>query len=451
MKKRGAVVFMLLPIFKTIIVTLKISIMKYFIIIIVASIAIACGHKEDAFATSSKDYNVFLHAAPKPSTSKYYELWNHKITKDSSQLLSFGNVAAEYNRYFKNTGDISFLKKAEQALTKAVEIANINQASYKRALARNYIAQHRFKEALTLAEEAQKLGGGAKETKQLLFDVHMELGNYSAANSYLDSITNLSDFGYLIRVAKWNDYKGDLDTTIRFMEKAMVKAESAKNRALMLWSYTNIADYYGHAGRIAASYEYYLKSLSLDPQNAYAKKGIAWIIFSHEKNGKEALRILDAITENYHAPDYYMLKAEIADFMGDKQKRNQNLDTYASVVANKHYGDMYNGYNVEYYLGHTNAIEKAFHLAKIEVGNRPTPESYNLLATAFYKNKEYGKALQIVEEHIMDKTYEPAILWNAAKIYKANQKLKMVTELKPELLGAVYELGPAALEQIQSL
>jgi hypothetical protein len=40
-----------------------------------------------------------------------------------------------------------------------------------RSLGRNYIAQHRFKEALDLANKALAIGEGRKETKIKLFDV----------------------------------------------------------------------------------------------------------------------------------------------------------------------------------------------------------------------------------------------------------------------------------------
>ena len=80
------------------------------------------------------------------------------------------------------------------------------------------------------------------------------------------------------------------------------------------------------------SYYYYLKALELNPNDAYAKKGIAWIIFSYEKNPEEALRILDAITENYSSPDYYLLKAEIADYMGSEEIQAKNLDLYFKSV-----------------------------------------------------------------------------------------------------------------------
>nr|WP_298925150.1 tetratricopeptide repeat protein [uncultured Allomuricauda sp.] len=424
--------------------------MKYILLFFATILVVSC-QQESSFKTNKKDYNHYLAVEPVKTTSKYFELWNYKIKQDSLQLLSFGNVASEYNRFFQSTGDIQYLKKAEQALSRAVDIAAIGKAGYRRALARNYISQHRFKEALQLAKSALDLGSGLKESQSLLFDIHLELGNYNEAEKYLDSIQNMSDFGYLIRLAKWNDHKGDLDTTIRLMEKAANKAESSKNRGLLIWSYTNLADYYGHAGRIDDSYKNYLKALELDNQNAYAKKGIAWIVFSHERNGKEALRILDAVLETHKSPDYYLLKAKIGEFIGDELLKMKAYDDYYILVQNEAYGDMYNSYNIDFYLNELQANDKALELAKIEVENRQTPESYDLLAYSFFKRGEKEKALELVENHIIGKTFEPTILQHAAEIYKASGTKIKVAELKEELLGAIYELGPNKESQILNL
>ena len=425
--------------------------MKYFNIILILILVVACKQGNDSI-TDSEDYNIYLKVERPQTNSKYFQLWNSKINSDSTQLLSFGNVAGEYNRYFTTTGNIEFLKKAEQALVKAVEIANIGQASYARALARNYISQHRFKEALEMAKLADSVGGGRKDTQALFFDVHMELGNYSLAEKYLDSIKNISDFGYLIRNGKWNDFKGDLDTTIAFMEMALEKAESSKNKNLLLWSYTNLADYYGHAGRIKDSYKGYLKALALDSGNAYAKKGIAWIVFSHEKNGKEALRILDAIATTHNTPDHHLLKAEIFDFMGNDVEKAQSLDAYFNSIQNPSYGVMYNTYTIDFLLDHAKqANPQVLDLAMLEVKNRATPESYHFLAKTYLKMGKEKEALKIVEEKINGKTFEPGILLNVAKVYKANGLYDEVNNLKNELEEAVYELGPGSKEEIEML
>ncbi len=411
----------------------------------------ACTTKNPDAVAQKADYNQYLVSQPTKTTSKYFELWNSKIRPDSIQLTSFGIVGGEYNRYFQQTGNIEFLKKAEKSLEKAVEIAAIGKPGYYRALARNYISQHRFREALQLADSAAAIGGGKTETQSLFFDVHMELGNYEIAEQYLDSLKNMSDFGYMIRLAKWNDYKGDLDTTINFMELAKAKAESSNNKELMLWSYTNLGDYYGHAGRIQDSYNEFLKALAIDENNAYAKKGIAWIVFSHDKNPEEAIRILDSVTKTYDAPDYFLLKAEIADYMGDDLVRTKNLDQYFTKVKNSDYGDMYNAYNLNLYIEETQQYDQALVLAKKEVENRPTPESYSWLGYSYLKNGDAKTAMEIVDKYVYGKTFEPVLLYQAAEIYKANGQTDKVIELKEELTGALYELGPSMEKQIHDL
>lgn len=425
--------------------------MKHVVMLLSVLLFFSCKTEVEKTLTNRNDYDRFLVSQELDTTSKYFDMWNSKIKSDSSQFLSFGIVAGEYNRYFKNTGNIKFLKKAEQALKKAVEVANIGKSGYYRALARNYISQHRFREALIMADSALYLGSGMEESQALLFDVHMELGNYFKAKKYLDSIENLSSFGYLIRVAKWSDFKGDLDTTIRFMEKAKEKAENTKNRHLMLWSYTNLADYYGHAGRIEESYGSYLKSLEIDPKNAYAKKGLAWIVFSYEKNAKEALRILDSVTENHKAPDYYLLKAEIAEYLGDELLKIKNQEEYFNAIQDPSIGKMYNAYTVPIYLEQTGQYESALNIAKKEVANRPTPEAYSLLANSYLKLGNEELALAIANDFILDRTFEPAILFRVAEIYKAAGKRDKVEVLKEELLEAVYELGPTMENKIVDL
>ena len=411
----------------------------------------SCSSNTDVKITDSNDYDKYLSSKPAKVTSKYFELWNSKIKPDSMQLTSFGIVAGEYTRFFKETGNITYLKKAEQALKRAVDIAAIGKAGYYRALSRNYISQHRFKEALVWAEKAELLGGGLLASRSLLFDVNMELGNYQLAHSYLDLIHNKEDFGYLIRAAKWQDHKGNLDQAVVLMEKATRKADASNNPELKLWAYTNLADFYGHAGRLTEAYQRYLQALAIDGNNAYAKKGIAWIVFSHEKNPTQALHILDAVTDVNETPDYHILKAEVAAYAHEELKASMSLDAFYQSVQNVAYGDMYNTHKIKFYLDVTGQHDKALVLAKEEVANRATPESYDLLAYTYLKNENPTKALDLVLTHVEGKTFEPEALFHMAEVYKANGAMEKVEKLKKELADASFEMGPEFSEQLASL
>ena len=425
--------------------------MRLILLLFTFLLILSCSEQKQTKITDAADYEAFLFAEAPKTTSKYFELWNSKIRPDSMQLQSFGIVAGEYSRFFEATGDILFLKKAEQALKRAVEIAAVGKAGYLRALSRNYISQHRFREALIVAKEAENLGSGLRQTKGLLFDIHMELGNYEQAEGYLKDIKDMGRIDYLIRLSKWSDYQGDLPAAIFNLEIATDRAEESQNPQLMQWCYTNLADYYGHAGRLEDSYQHYLKTLELDPANAYAKKGISWIVFSHERRPQEALRILKAVGRSYNSPDLWLFRAEIAAYMGDKGEEANSLDNYLRLLSNTDYGQMYNGPMVDFYLDVTRQTERAVQLAKQEVNNRRTPETVAQLAYAYHKNGQSGKALRLIEEGVAGKTFEPKPLMYAAEIYKSFGKTGELRSIKADLLESVYELGPGSEPILRAL
>jgi len=435
----------------------KLPIMKINILFILSFfLLIGCKDSEtekkvEAQISNSEDYNKYLAIQKSRTTSPYFELWNSKITADSIELPSFSAVAGQYNMFFESTGDITYLKKAEQALEKAVQVANLDKDKYYRSLARNYISQHKFKEALVYADSSTALGKDLPVNQQLLFDIHMELGNYEKADSLIKRFADPEDFDYIIRAAKWNDYKGKLDMTIMYMEKAKEKAESSKNRSMLLWVYSNVADYYGHDGRIKDSYEHYLKTLEIDSSNAYAKKGIAWIAYSKDEKLLDAQRILDSVLTGHISPDYYLLKAEIAEFSHDMKAKDEAISTFWKMANNVAYGNMYNTYKIELYAEDPSTKKEALKLAKQEVKNRATPETYQLLALANLVNGNKKEALEIIKLHVANKTFEPTALLTMAKVYKANMMPDEVKELKEELLEAAYELGPLKLREIHAL
>ena len=181
------------------------------------------------------------------------------------------------------------------------------------------------------------------------------------------------------------------------------------------------------------------------------KRGLPGSVFSHEKNPEEALRILDSVTQDYKAPDYYLLKAEIAGYMHNDLDYINNLEAYLAQVEDPKYGDMYNAYNIDLYLSETQQFNKALTLAKKEVANRPTPESYSLLAASYLELGKKEEALAIVKHEIEGKTFEPKTLYRAAEVYKANGQNDKVASLKEELLSSAYELGPIMENEISSL
>jgi tetratricopeptide (TPR) repeat protein len=402
--------------------------------------------------TNTEDYKIYLTTKiDETQLMSQVQLLTNKIEATPNQFTQLAKRAGAYSEIFSTTGDISYLIKAEEDLIEAIAITGRKFPGLLKSLAANYISQHRFKEALVLLKEAEANGEKLNGTKKMLFDVHLELGNYLYAESYLSDIKNTSDFDYLIRLAKWEDHKGNLEGAIVEMEKATKIAESSNLKGMKQWAYTNLADFYGHAGDIEKSYNHYLKALELDSNDAYAKKGIAWIAYSYENNPEEALRILNHVSSYYDAPDYNLLKADIAEYKNDKALKDTALKDYQNSVSNAHYGEMYNKYNVMLYTEELVLPKLAIEIAQREVENRPTPQSYDLLAWSYFRKGAIEKANTIIEKHVEGQTSEPDVLYHIAEIYKAVGKTDKIKALKNELVASLYELGPTMKTKIEQL
>ena len=416
-------------------------------------VMISCEKKSEQI-TNPKDYNAFLEMKENKSldfAKSEIDFWQKKFDAAPNQITYLSQIASNYSKLFEITGNINDLYKTEELLLKSNQAFKYSYVGTIRSLGRNYISQHRFKEALVLANKALAIGEGMKETQKLLFDVNMELGNYAEAKKNLNSLTDNKDFDYLIRISKWNDHLGDLKTAISFMEKARDIAITNDNKGLKIWTFSNLGDLNGHAGNIKTSYDYYLKTLAVEPNNSYALKGIAWIAFSHEKNTTEAKRIIDVVSKKHNSPDFYLLKSQIAQYEKNSDGEKQNLISYFKMLTDHNYGAMYNKYNTLIYADNKSTASKALEIAKIEIDHRPTPDSYDLLAWSYYNLGDSKKALEIEEKYVVGKSFEPKLNYHLATIYKANNLLTKVAPIKKELLASTFELGPILEQKINKL
>lgn len=400
--------------------------------------------------TSPADYTAYLVF----DNSTTIEALKHDIDSleaileiNKTGVLDLGRLSSKLNLLYDLKGSVKKLNRSVQMQEAVVANMYIHPDNSKYNLAQAYIKQHKFKKADSLLQTFTT-SLLARESQMVYFDIYMELGDYRRAEKMLNQLTNTKDYNYLIRAAKWNDHKGDLKATIRLMEQAKTFADQSGNPAIQLWSNSNIADYYGHDGQIKKSYEHYLKTLELDPSNSYALKGIAWIVYSHERNPKEALRILRILKERHPLPDYDLALAEIKEYQSLPREAEQLRISFLNEVKNPVYGGMYNTYKIEQLLsGDDKEKIEALKMARIEIKNRATPETQSLLSYALLKNGMANEALKNQKRFVIGKTTEPVAQLHCFEILVQSGNTKEALEYGNELVGAAYELGPITLER----
>jgi len=426
---------------------------KILFFVVVLLVLISCKKNTSTiFYTNQNDYLPYLNTQKQASTYEAFVLrnfWSKRLKVDTSGVGDIGPLASAYQQLFVATTKVEYLLSAEKLYKKGMQLSANNKDFFARGLAHNYISQHRFTEAYKLLKQVYKEESNAHQTRLMLFDAAMEVADYSNAYKYLSKIKNESDFHYLIRASKWNDHKGDLAGAIQLMEKAKRIAESRASKSLKIWAYSNLGDYYGHAGRISEAYSMYLKTLELQPDHIYAKKAIAWILFSAEYDTKGAHQILDSVFKSHRPPDYYLLKADLYEYDNHVQKATQLRAQFVKEAQLKMYGAMYTASLIEI-LSETNP-EKAIAIAEKELENRKTPQGYHLLAISQLRSGKKRAALHTIETYVSEKTFDPIAWYHSALVYKANGKQEEVQLIKEILTKASFELGPLLSKKTKEL
>ncbi len=378
------------------------------------------------------------------------QFWNDKFHKHPAYLYllkSAGLLAGQ----FKRDGNITHLVKSDSLLNYANTITQKRKAGIYQMLASNAITQHKFLNAQQYLKKAWDLGESKQTTLLMTFDVEMELGQYNTAKELLNRLVNKSTFDYLIRLSKLKDHQGELGQAIALMEQAFNRIKNTNNDQLYCWALSNLGDMYSHHGRVRKAYQAYLKVLLKDPGYAYALKGIAWIAYSQDRNHIIALEILNFVKANSQLPDLLLVEAEMLEFKGDKTTSRQLMDEFYSRATDPIYGDMFNKYvallSSEIYQNHSQAKV----IAQMEVLERPTPQSYDLLAWSHFNSGDILKAKRIADSKLAQQTFEPEILYHLGAIYKANGQRRKGHQYLKMALESSYELGPITSSKIERL
>ena len=422
----------------------------FIILLSLILIAASCINKNKI--SDPDDYEVFM----KPgiirqqvsNSGEQLKFWEQRLQKDTGNFIDMLEMARCHLHIFKTEGNVAHLAIADSLMKRSSEKLNDTDPEILFALSQTSITQHQFRQANDYNQMAGETGGDKFIHHLLGFDTKVELGELMIASKEIERLKDKSGFDYLIRKSKLEDQQGNLEEAIKLMEQAFEKVKNG-SKSLYCWALSNLADMYGHAGRIQEAYNAYIKVLQKDSNYIYALKGIAWIAYSHDHDSKEAKRIIQYIISQTNMPDLWLQLAEIEEWEGNDNEKLEWITRFINEVKKPGYGDMYNKYLIELYTNELNDLGKALELADKEIINRATPETYDWLAWVYYNKGDIQQAFLIANNYVYKRNFEPDALLHTALIFSAAGKKDKARELLEECLAGSFELGPVKTKFIQ--
>jgi hypothetical protein len=375
------------------------------------------------------------------------QFWKDRINPENPGLVNESRYAGQLATRFRLLGDIRDLKASDSILLRVDSVYNHKEASVFLAMVGHCLSEHRFRDAAVFLQKAREQGLKPYESCIAGFDVDFELGSYGEALENLNKIRSSNDYGYFFRKAKWEHYKGNLDSAITAMQSAYKWARM--DTGLQQAALSNAADLYLHAGQLQTASDFYSKSIGLSGADIHSIMGLGWIALVHDKNDTLAEKIFHFAQTRTKLPDPLFRLEEAAQDRDDTIMEKKFAVEYVAKSSDSLYGNMFNKYLIDLYTGILRDPAKAVLLSEKEIEGRPTPQTYAWYVWSLFCNNKRGEAETIYEKYVSGKPLEGLELYWMGKFMKGLQKGYNAREFFKAAEKNKYDLSPAKIRDLE--
>ena len=243
-------------------------------------------------------------------------------------------------------------------------------------------------------------------------------------------------------------FNANIDSAISNMLRAADLEKAAPYlRGIAL---SNAADLYVHEGELQKAGDLYKECIQLNRVDFHSILGLGWIALVHDKNDTLAEKIFKFVLTKNKLPDPLFKLYQMAQARGDKVLEKKYADEFIAKATDTIYGKMYNKYVIEIYTGILRDPAKAEELAKNELNNRATPQTYAWYAYTLFENNKNNEAYKVFEQHVSGEPLEGLELYYMGKMmkglgkgYNANEFFKAADKNK-------YDLSPDMAKDLEA-
>lgn len=391
--------------------------------------------------------SLFIHYPSKSMVEDNLAFWQKRMETLPDNFVNGPEYAAALLTAFRQSGDISQLIKADSLVNETNEANAGKEPGNWRGLASLAMMRHQFSLPASYLKQAVAIEGNSVPNAFLDFDISFESGNYYRAKKLLEALKTGNEYGYLFRRSKYEHYKGSLDSAIACMKKAANKA--GNNKSLQQLALSNAADLYMHKAAIKEAVDLYKQSLQLNPCDLHSITGLGWIALVHDGNDSLAERLFQFVQSKSKSPDILLKLSQLEGYRKNSIRQKGYATQFVHAVTEPVYGKMYDKYLIDIYTGVLPDPQRAIKLAREEVNDRPTAQSYAWYAWCLYSNKEYDKAWSMYKEFVSGKPLEALELYYMGCMMQGMEKSYNAHEYFSAAWKNKYDLDPQKQEVIK--
>ena len=382
------------------------------------------------------DGSMQAHVPPVDEAIKTFQV---RIKQNPQDAVSYTLLGELYIRQARETGDVGSYRRAEAALSEALNLLP-GYPPASASLASVYYAQHDFTQALKLAQDVY--AGNPRNVQALVVigDAQLALGNYEEAEAIYQDLNNRGGTPpVLARLAALAELQGKPKEALQLMRRAAGDAlRAGGTRESVAWYLLRVGDMYFNTGEITEAGNYYEASLRVFDNYHLALAGLGRVRSGQGKYDQAIAyfqRASDIIPQPDHLaalgdmymltdqPDQARLQYETVEYVGKLAALNQQI--YNRQLAN-------------FYSDHDLNLKEALRLALAELEVRKDIYGYDAAAWAYYKNGNFNEAQAMMQHAMLFGTSDARLYYHAGMIahalgsdQEARRLLEMALAINP--------------------
>ena len=352
-----------------------------------------------------------------------------RVKMYAQDAAGYDNLGAAYIQKGRETGDAAYYELAQQALNKSLDLLSDDPAAASATthMAVVHMAEHRFDDALTWAQNALALGSGDLTPWAIVVDALTDLGEYDRALAYCSRLEKGSDpedaqsglaYERNTRLSYLRFIFGDAKGAVDLMRRAIATAVAARMpRENLAWSQYQLGEELFKIGDLKNAEAAYQDALTSYPGYYRALAGLATVREAQARYA-EAIELYQRALAVVPYPIYAAALGDVYTKVGRQEEAKKQYDLVEFIgelnAINK---VLYNRELALFYADHDVRLKDALTLAQNELEVRHDVYTWDTLAWALYKNGQPREAAGAMTRALKPGTRDAMLLFHAGMIW----------------------------------
>jgi tetratricopeptide (TPR) repeat protein len=348
---------------------------------------------------------------------KTIEFWERRAKKDPRGAIARSNLAGAYMARQRETGLIEDAVLAERAARASLEIRPSSNVAALSKLATALLTQHRFPEALEVADRALALD---PEAQRLRADILLELGDYQAARKALMLIPPRDqDLNLMALRSRFAELDGKMARSIELLEDASRIADSLPDMPAesVAWYHTMVGHRLIDTGMLDQGVQACKDALVIFPRDYRAMTGLAEAATARHDWQDAVAWGRRAIETSPQNPEAFRILGDAYAELGRTGEAEQQYQLLEQLAHS--FPRIYDRHWALFCADKGRHLDDALTLARKDLELRHDLHASDTLAWVCFKKGLQKEAEAAIEKALAQATAEAPLFYHAAMIAQA--------------------------------